>query len=56
MAKQNDNASGIHMDLRDGDRTRFEVLKQTHPQLWNYVREHIPMPSLAKRIRWGEDA
>lgn len=62
-------AFGIHMDLRDGDRTRFEVLKQTHPQLWNYVmhrlglaevlrycREHTSMPSLAKRIRWGEDA
>lgn len=61
-------AFGIHMDIRDGDRTRFEVLKETHPQLWDYVmrrlgladvlrycRDHTSMPSLARRIRWGED-
>lgn len=61
-------AFGIHMDLRDGDKTRFEALKQTHPRLWNYVmhrlglsdvlrycREHTSMPSLARRIRWGEE-
>lgn len=60
-------AFGIHMDLRAGDNTRFEMLKNSHPRLWDYVmnrlglenvlrycRETTPMPSLAKRIRWGE--
>lgn len=62
-------AFGLHMDLRDGDETRFELLKRTHPKLWHYVmkrlgledvlrycREHTSMPSLARRLRWGEDA
>lgn len=61
-------AFGIHMDLHDGPKTRFEQLKETHPHLWTYVihrlglgnvlrycRDHTPMPSLAKRIRWGEE-
>lgn len=61
-------AFGLHMDLRDGDKTRFEHLKQTHPKLWEYVmhklgleevlrycRDTTPMPSLARRIRWGEE-
>lgn len=62
-------AFGIHMDSKDGLKTRFEQLKETHPRLWNYVihrlglgdvlrycRENTPMPSLAKRIQWGEEA
>lgn len=60
-------AFGIHMDLHDGPQTRFELLKETHPRLWDYVihrlglgdvlrycRDTTPMPSLARRIRWGE--
>lgn len=56
------------MDYKDGDKTRFEQLKETHPKLWNYVmhtlglrdvlfycRENTSMPSLARRIRWGEE-
>lgn len=59
-------AFGLHMDLRDGQETRFELLKRTHPKLWTYVmenlgleevlrycRDHTSMPSLAKRLRWG---
>lgn len=61
-------AFGLHMDLRDGSETRFELLKKTHPKLWSYVmdklgleavlrycRDHTPMPSLANRLRWGEE-
>lgn len=62
-------AFGIHMDLHDGPQTRFEMLRETHPRLWDYVihrlglgevlhycRENTSMPSLARRIRWGEEA
>lgn len=62
-------AFGLHMDLRDGPETRFEILKRTHPKLWNYVmkklgledvlrycRDNTCMPSLARRLRWGEEA
>lgn len=61
-------AFGLHMDLRDGEETRFELLKRTHPKLWSYVmdrlglgevlrycRENTCMPSLARRLRWGEE-
>lgn len=61
-------AFGIHMDYKDGQKTRFEMLKETHPRLWSYVihrlglhdvlsycRTHTSMPSLARRIRWGEE-
>lgn len=61
-------AFGIHMDVRDGHLTRFEQLKTSHPRLWKYVidrlglgdvlrycRDNTSMPSLAKRIRWGEE-
>lgn len=61
-------AFGLHMDLRDGNETRFELLKRTHPKLWSYVmenlglenvlrycRDHTSMPSLANRLRWGEE-
>ncbi|MDE5832249.1 MAG: phosphoadenosine phosphosulfate reductase family protein [Desulfovibrio sp.] len=61
-------AFGLRMDLNDGPETRFEMLKRTHPKLGAYVMENLgpakvlrycrdntSMPSLAKRLRWGEE-